>query len=147
MSVMLKITHTVLFVLFILSVSFVWADGDKHTKKVKKMERAHWTAPLEERNRINPVDDTIESIQRGHNLYIANCADCHGPKAEGDGPTAKYLDTKPSNLKAMAGHHPDGGMAWKIKNGKGDMPAWEDILTEQQIWDLVTFIQNLKKAD
>jgi len=43
----------------------------------------------------------------------------------------------------MAGHHPDGDYAWKIANGRGAMPAWSGSLTENQIWDLVNFIQSL----
>ena len=39
------------------------------------------------------------------------------------GANAKNMVPKPSNLAAMAGHHSDGDMAWKIKKGKGPMPG------------------------
>jgi len=48
---------------------------------------------------------------------------------------------------SVAGHHPDGDMAWKIRTGKVDMPPWKDVITEKQTWDLVNFIQNLKKMN
>lgn len=142
---MLKITYSVLFVLTVQFVSFLWAHDNKYEKIIKKSEMSHWTAPADEKKRINPVADTIDSIQRGRHLYLNNCVDCHGPDAEGDGPDAENLEPKPTNLKAMAGHHPDGGMAWKIENGKDAMPAWKNIFTKQQTWDLVNFIQSLKK--
>jgi mono/diheme cytochrome c family protein len=49
----------------------------------------------------------------------------------------------------MAGQHSDGDFAWKIANGRGPMPAWKSVLQENQIWDLVNFIQTLgdKKPD
>lgn len=61
----------------------------------------------------------------------------------GDGPAAATLNPKPANLVAMSGGHPDGDFAWKIKNGRGAMPAWKSILKENQVWDLVNYIQAL----
>jgi len=147
MSKFLKISCTILFVPGILLVSFLWADGDKHEKKMAQSKKMHWTAPADAQNRLNPVTDPIESAVRGKGLYQANCMDCHGSKADGNGPAAEYMVPRPSNLRVMAGHHPDGGMAWKIETGKGSMPAWKDEFTEQQIWDLVNFIQSLKKKN
>ena len=127
--------------------STLWAHGDKHQEQKKKkaqMQMQHWAAPSEERNRINPVLLSEESVLAGQTLYLQNCTDCHGVKADGNGPDADDMEPRPSNLAAMAGHHSDGDMAWKIKKGNGSMPAWEDILSEEQIWNLVNFIQNLK---
>ena len=47
----------------------------------------------------------------------------------------------------MAGHHPDGDLAWKIANGRGAMPAWKGTLTQTQIWALVTYIRSLPAAE
>jgi mono/diheme cytochrome c family protein len=130
---------------FILSGSPLWAHGDKHQEEKKKqIQMRHWAAPSEERDRINPIPLSNESVLHGQTLYIQNCTDCHGINADGMGPDAEDMEPKPSNLEAMAGHHSDGDMAWKIKKGRGPMPAWEDILSKEQIWNLVNFIQNLK---
>lgn len=76
---------------------------------------------------------------------------CHGPDGQGDGPAGAALNPPPSNLRAMAGQHSDGDFAWKIANGRGAMPAWSGTLTDNQIWDLVNYVQNLappgKKQD
>jgi mono/diheme cytochrome c family protein len=68
---------------------------------------------------------------------------CHGENAEGNGPAATVLTPKPANLKKMSGTHSDGEFAWKIENGRGPMPAWKNILSENQIWDIVNYIQSL----
>jgi len=34
--------------------------------------------------------------------YQSNCASCHGPTGKGDGPTAQYLVSKPSDLTVLA---------------------------------------------
>jgi len=83
-------------------------------------------------------------VARGRQLYAQYCAVCHGKQGRGDGDLAKNLKTSPSDLVQRAGHHTDGDFAWKIANGRGDMPAFKDQLTEDQIWDLANFIQNLK---
>ncbi len=129
---------------FLLSGSALWAYGDKHPEK-KKIQKHHWAAPPEESKRTNPVFLSDDSVLRGQTLYLENCTGCHGRNADGRGTDGKDMTPRPSNLRAMAGHHSDGDMAWKIKKGKGPMPGWEDILSEEEIWDLVNFIQTLKE--
>lgn len=102
-----------------------------------------WKAPKEAAERPNPVARDQASLDRGQKLFEQNCAICHGKEGRGDGVLAKNLKTRPTNLKERAGHHTDGDFAWKIANGRGDMPGFKDQLTESQIWDMVNFIQTL----
>ena len=109
----------------------------------KVVANGHSSAPEEMNNRENPIIKETGSINRGRDLFLRNCASCHGENADGNGPAAKSLTPKPANLKKMSGMHPDGDLAWTIKNGKGTMPAWKNILNESQIWDAVNYIQSL----
>ncbi|TKB11314.1 c-type cytochrome [Desulforhopalus sp. IMCC35007] len=108
------------------------------------MEEKHWTAPHEAAQQENPVPPDSNSISEGSKLFAELCARCHGPQAQGNGPDASGLSVKPTDLKAMAGGHPDGDFAWKIKNGRGEMPAWEDELEKIEVWHLVNYVQSLK---
>lgn len=103
----------------------------------------HWMAPAAAAQRRNPVAADAASLARGKKLFQQHCASCHGPEGRGDGPAAAALDPRPVNLAAMAGHHADGDYAWKIENGRGAMPAWKGVLTANQIWDVVNYIQHL----
>ena len=114
------------------------SHGDDHGKG------AHWMSPEGEAEKLNPIKSDIASIERGKKSYAMLCATCHGVTAMGDGAAGAALNPKPTNLKAMSGGHPDGDFAWKIANGRGAMPAWKSLLKEDQIWDLVNFIQDLK---
>ena len=105
----------------------------------------NWNAPEQAAQRSNPMPKDAAAIERGQKLYEQFCAKCLGKKGQGDGPLAATLNPKPSNLAVRAGHHTDGDFAWKIANGRGVMPAFKNQLTENQIWDLTHFIQNLKK--
>ena len=132
------------------STQWLIAEGThahKHGKEAIKAEdhrQAHWASPKEAAARVNPVKNDKASIERGKKNYALLCVSCHGVNALGDGPAASSLDPEPTNLKAMSGAHADGDFAWKIANGRGAMPAWEYLLDENQIWDLVNFIQDLK---
>ena len=105
----------------------------------------HWMAPEEAAKRPNLVKANNASRARGKKLFAANCASCHGRAARGDGPAGAALNPKPADLTVMAGQHPDGDFAWKIAEGRGAMPAWKKALKDEQIWDLVNYIQGLAK--
>lgn len=118
------------------------SHGEKHNDH--HGAGAHWMSPKGEAEKLNPIKPDTASIERGNKLYAMLCSTCHGATALGDGVAGATLNPKPTNLKAMSGGHPDGDFAWKIANGRSAMPAWKSVLKEDQIWDLVNFIQNLK---
>lgn len=74
-------------------------------------------------------------LKLGEIEYMASCAACHGKKAQGDGPVAEVLTTKPSNLtqisKEIGGTFPTEHV-YKVIDGReminphGDrnMPVW-----------------------
>lgn len=139
--------HIIFAVLTTGLVSFVFAggahEGGHGQKHDSNKHNAHWMSPEKESARANPIKRDNNSIARGSSLYNKYCASCHGAKARGNGPAGKALNPKPSDLKQMSGNHPDGDFAWKIANGRSAMPAWKNILSRNQIWDLVNYIQSL----
>lgn len=101
----------------------------------------HWSAPAEAAARSNPVPADEESVQRGQVLFRTHCTGCHGQDGSGGGPAAAGLRPAPPNLRRMVNFHSDGDLAWKIANGRGSMPAWQGILQEKQIWDVVNYLR------
>jgi mono/diheme cytochrome c family protein len=95
----------------------------------------------------NPNQGSIESVARGEQIWVQSCLSCHGPEGVGDGPASALLAKKPKDLTLIASPpiFPDGIVAFRIANGKNTMPAWQDILTQDQIWDLVSFIRSKAK--
>jgi len=134
-----------LFSLVLMSLATVAsADGKHHHQEGGHGAGPHWASPKAAAAMPNPMMADNASINRGKESFFKYCSSCHGAKAMGDGPAGAALNPKPTNLVAMAGGHPDGDFAWKIANGRGAMPAWKTALTQNQIWDLVNYIQNLK---
>lgn len=87
----------------------------------------------------------MKQVKKGKKLFKANCLSCHGINADGKGSMAKYFKTKPADLIKMSNNHKDGDFFWKIKTGKGDMPGFKNKLAQNDIWNLVNFIQSLSK--
>lgn len=129
-----------------LNSSVLFAAGSHSGGHGHHNHDAHWASPKEASMQANPVKADEASIAKGSAIYQKNCASCHGKTAEGDGVLAANLTPKPTNLKQMSGGHTDGDFAWKIANGRGAMPAWKGILSDNDIWHSVNYIQSLQKT-
>lgn len=92
----------------------------------------------------NPIAASAESVALGAQVFATNCVACHGETGMGDGPSAAGLDPKPANLSE---HHvqdlSDGALFYVIHNGVPEtaMPAWKDVLGEEDIWHVVNFLR------
>lgn len=105
-----------------------------------------WNAPKETDNLKNPFANNPAAVSEGKQLYIANCAPCHGTKGKGDGPAAVSLNPKPADHSSDAvQRESDGSIFWKIGEGHNPMPPYKQSLTEAQRWKLVCYIRTLAK--
>ncbi len=94
----------------------------------------------------NPFLPDVESITIGQELFLQNCAPCHGQYGQGDGPTAVTLYPPPADFSS--GHtaiHPDGDLYYWILNGIPDtqMPGFADRISNDEAWHLVNFVRRL----
>ena len=97
----------------------------------------------------NPTVDFDSSIKRGEDMFVKNCAKCHGLNGNGYGVVAHGFATWPRQLWAWykADSAADGYLYWIIENGKSDMPPWGLILSENERWDLINYIKTIKKPE
>lgn len=105
----------------------------------------HTDKPLsgDEASAGNPVPSTQESIDTGRMLFMANCTQCHGETGRGDGPLASTLSIPPANLYDHIPYHPDQFFFGVMTKGlSGVMPAFEDVLTEDQRWNILNFLRD-----
>jgi cytochrome c553 len=96
----------------------------------------------------NPIEANDQSVEAGATFYAANCAVCHGETGEGDGPTAETLEKKPADLhEDHVQDLSDGALFHIITHGRPDtpMPAWEDVLSEEERWHVVNFLRTFDK--
>lgn len=100
--------------------------------------------PVEYFGKTNPLD--ASAAVQGAKTFQSTCASCHGESGYGNGVASSALNPKPKNLVELKEQVGDDYLFWKISEGSlgTAMLAWKGILTEEQIWELVSFIRTLK---
>ena len=94
-----------------------------------------------------------EHLENGRRVYFENCFYCHGDAMAGDGMFAHGLNPIPTNF-TDAGVLPqfqESFLFWRVSKGApgmpeeggpwdSAMPAWEKFLTEEEMWDVVSYL-------
>ncbi len=75
----------------------------------------------------------------GGKLYNQHCKKCHGADGKSSFPGVADFSRGEGLLKA------DGELQQKINNGKGMMPAFRSMLTEEEIFDVITYLRKLRR--
>ena len=81
----------------------------------------------------------------GAKIYAEKCTVCHGPGGKGDGPGGAALNPKPRDHTdgAYMNARTDEQLSEVVHNGKGAMPAWKGILTDEQIAAVLKHVRTL----
>lgn len=97
-----------------------------------------------------------EQQARGRELYVANCAGCHGAQGEGAPnwqqplPNGTY-PAPPHDGSGHTWHHPDALLlAITAKGGQSagsGMPAFEDKLTRDEMEAILAYLKSLWSAE
>jgi mono/diheme cytochrome c family protein len=92
-------------------------------------------------------------VEAGGAIYIRNCMYCHGDNLDGRGHFAAGFNPPPANFQdpGTIAMLQEAYLFWRIaKGGPGlpkestpwnsVMPAWEDRLTEEQVWQVIMYL-------
>ncbi|HRY27357.1 MAG TPA: cytochrome c [Geminicoccaceae bacterium] len=99
---------------------------------------------------------TLRQLENGEEIYAANCAACHGVNLEGEPGwqsrlPSDRLPAPPHDASGHTWHHPDGVLFRITKEGpaavvggnyESDMPSFGDVLSDDEIWAVLTFIKS-----
>ncbi len=91
------------------------------------------------------------SVARGRKVYEkADCGECHGREARGDGPSAKDLKIKPADLTRRpfkGGSSPRDIVRAVITGFDGTpMPSYHLLLDDGELWDLARYVASIGGA-
>lgn len=133
------------FILVMLVSMFtISACGGSNTSSGADPNATLAPVPAEYAGLTNPLGP--EAADEGADVFESNCQTCHGPQGHGDGPAGQALDPRPRNLAEIQEDAGDDFLFWRIREGKPgtSMVAWKGILTDEQIWQTVSFIRTLE---
>jgi mono/diheme cytochrome c family protein len=106
--------------------------------------------PDEFSDKENPLGDAPQALEQGEIMYQVNCASCHGVTGRGDGVAASSFEPRPDNLASDQKDLSDAYLYWRIYAGgafepfRSVMPGWRSLLTEDDIWRIITYIRSLE---
>ena len=92
-------------------------------------------------------------VEAGRDLYIGHCFFCHGADLDGDGPFAEALAVRPTSFRdpGTIAILEESYLFWRVAKGaaglppegtpeRSAMPAWEGVLSSEQIWQVILFL-------
>ena len=94
--------------------------------------------------------NSVEAQRRGRKFYLRHCAQCHGGKADGKPAQQPAFNSDPRDFTDplwRQGTSPRR-VYYGIREGlRGTpMPAWKAALSEDDCWDLVSYLLSVSRA-
>ena len=96
-------------------------------------------------NLQNPISPTESNLREGLRLYLANCAGCHGSPSHPNRQFGRSFYPPVPNFFEEAPDMPDRDNYYIARYGVRltGMPSWKTTLSDQEIWEIVTFLGRL----
>jgi mono/diheme cytochrome c family protein len=104
-------------------------------------------------NPLRSTGDLATHYATGKRIYYQNCLPCHGDALAGDGHYARGFSPAPLSFQDVGtiAQLTESFVFWRIAKGgvglpregapwNSAMPAWEDYLTEEEIWAVILFL-------
>lgn len=109
-----------------------------------KKQGDRWEAPDDAAGRKSPLQNKSLAEQQGKALYNVYCWQCHGETGFGDGAAGGTVGQRPANFhQQRVKNQSDGALFWKMTTGRGNMPPFKEVLSEEQRWQLVAYIRHI----
>ncbi|HET9101588.1 MAG TPA: c-type cytochrome [Acidobacteriaceae bacterium] len=95
----------------------------------------------------NPVEATSANLITGMRLYQTNCSSCHGDIHQPHGMLANALYPRAPQFMEDAPDMPENQNFYIIQHGirLSGMPSWKQTLSDQQMWQVTTFLSYMDK--
>lgn len=118
--------------------------------KDKDGDSTNYVAAKQIKNPITSLD-TVQLVE-AERMFLVNCAICHGPKLDGNGPLYRGGDgpypAKPATLVGDAKYEsmPEGQMYYSVTYGKNKMGSYASQLDTKQRWMVIYYIKSKQSA-
>ena len=128
----MKINHINKVLLIVVFVAFAF--------QTKAQE---WTVPAEDHNVTCSKPFTKTTARDGKDLFNTKCKSCHGGAGEN---ASLPLNPEPGDVAAdKFSKQTDGDLFYKLTNGKGGMPGFASQMSEEERWNVISYIRTFHK--
>ena len=102
---------------------------------------AYGVAQAQEARLANPFEGRADVVENGRSLFNQYCAHCHGPNAQ--------QGEKPRDLRRLKIRYEGDAISvfyTTVNNGRVEkgMPVWKGVLSEDVMWQIYTYLQNVQ---
>src|SRR6266567_4394293 len=142
---MLAILLLAAFAIMELGLMPVCADGPHSNLEARIMPAVlHASISRHAPRETNPVLLNEDNLKAAVDTYKAMCARCHStPEGKASIYGQSFYPPAPQLPKGMA-QYTDSQLFWVIKHGirNTGMPAWGSMLSDDEVWQLVSLLRN-----
>jgi len=103
-----------------------------------------WFVPNKEKGNLSIKTFDEDFALEGQIIYENSCLSCHGNPRKGD---FSIMVPSPGDVTtSLFQRQQDGELFYKIKTGRGSMPAFEDAFSQEEIWSLVAYMRSFNET-
>jgi cytochrome c6 len=78
-------------------------------------------------------------VAKGAQIYAQHCAACHGPTG------VSVMPNAPNFARSERMLQPDFQLLMAIKSGRNAMPAYNGVLADRDIFDVIAYLRTLRR--
>jgi mono/diheme cytochrome c family protein len=108
------------------------------------LKAQNWLVPEDKAQKASPFKFSDETQHKGETLYQRNCQSCHGTPAKAN--FAGLTPTPGDPATEKFSKQSDGALFFKITNGRGVMPQFKDVLTDDERWQVISYFRSFHKG-
>ena len=104
-----------------------------------------WDVPEALKAKNSNIKFDAATTKEGEGIYTKNCVSCHGNPGKNN--AMKTLNPPPPDLSgAKTNKLTDGELFYILNTGRGVMPSFKNILSENDRWKAIAFIRSYHKG-
>ncbi|MCX6219911.1 MAG: c-type cytochrome [Bacteroidia bacterium] len=102
-----------------------------------------WEVPADRSAKLSTAAFTDQNRNTGKDLYQTNCKSCHGDPGKNN--VIKLVPPPPDPATTQLQQNSDGSLHYKISEGRGAMPAFKNIMSSADIWNVISYLRSYNK--
>lgn len=103
-----------------------------------------WIVPDDQKGEMATFKFTEEVVDKGAAIFTKNCQSCHGIPTKAN--WAKIVPEPGDPATEKFSKNSDGELFYKISNGRGPMPQFKNILSEEERWTVIAYVRSFHKG-